>query len=89
MSVLILDKTPDGNIILNYKFFIRLAIVGFIGDILFNYWTSQSDAKNGPIKGLKDFYDSTSWYSAAFWAAVIFVIIVLITVSPELIYNLF
>ena len=79
----------DGNIILNWKFFVRIAIVGLVGDLLFNYWTSNSDAKEGPIKGLKDFYESTTAWNAALWAAIIFVGVVFISILPEIIADLF
>ena len=82
-----LDKI-DGNIILNWKFFIRIAIVGLIGDILFNYWATSSDATEGPIKGLKDFYKSTTTWNAAIWAAIIFVGVVFVSILPEIIADL-
>lgn len=84
MNFLILDKTSEGDIVLNYKFFIRLAIFGFVGDILFNYISSNSKATEGPIKGLKDFYKSTTWLNAAIWASIIFVVVVFITILPDL-----
>lgn len=64
--------------------YVVIFIVGAVGDILFNMYTDSLTNASGPLLGLQKFYDTISWYSAAFWAGVIFVIIYLIS---DLIYE--
>lgn len=59
-------------------------IVGAVGDILFNLYTNNLRNPTGALLGLQKFYSTISWYSAAFWAGIIFVTIYLIS---DLIYE--
>ena len=55
---------------------IKAFILGAFGDLLFNYMASSSNAEEGAIAGLRDFYKTIHPLSAMFYAGIIFVAIV-------------
>ena len=69
---------------MNLLKYLIIFVVGAVGDILFNIYTDSLRNPTGALLGLQKFYDTISWYSAAFWAGVIFVAIYLIS---DLIYE--
>lgn len=58
---------------------VKAFILGAFGDLLFNYMASSSNAEEGAIAGLRDFYKTIHPLSAMFYAGIIFVFIVFLS----------
>jgi hypothetical protein len=65
--------------------YLVIFVVGALGDILVNYLVSSMKNPTGGLAGLKYFYTTLPWYSAAFWAGLLFVVVYFIA---DYIYNL-
>lgn len=60
------------------KFYLTVAVVGALADLLTNLIATNSSATTGMISGLKTFYSTAPAWKTALLASITFVIVVLI-----------